>query len=86
MIQRPADDGPCVIDAPHSRQSVLVDGLAFLVKEGHPDMPFAEEGGGVALLPEHGRQGEAFLLDEAGTTDPGEDAAVIQPEGQRYIQ
>ena len=70
-----------VVDPADGLESVPVDSLSLLVEEGHPDVPFAEEGGGVALLLQHGREGEALLFDEAGPADTCEDAAVIQPEG-----
>ena len=80
-VDRAVGNWPAVVDPAHGLETVLVNGCALLVEEGHPDMPFAEESGGVALLLQHGREGETFLLDQAGPPNASEDATVIQTKG-----
>ena len=50
VIQRPAFDRACVIHPLYGRQPVLVNGFALFVKGRKAHVPFAEHGGGVALL------------------------------------
>ena len=80
-VDRAVGNWSAVVDPAHSLETVLVNGFAVLVEEGHPDMPFAEESGGVALLLQHGRESQSVLLDQAGSPNAGEDATVIQTKG-----
>ena len=80
-VDRAVGNWSAVVDPAHGLETVLVNGFAVLVEEGHPNMPFAEESGGVALLLQHGREGQSVSLDQAGPPNPGEDATVIQTKG-----
>ncbi len=80
VIQRPAGDRPRVIDAPHGRQSVLIDGFPILVVRRQPNVPFAEHRRGVALLLQQTGECEASRVDQARPAHAGENAAVIQPK------
>ena len=74
-MDRRTGDGSRKVDAFDGVQTVLVDGLAGLIEEGHADVPLAEHRGGVALVSQHPRQGEAFRFDHARAAYAGEDAA-----------
>ena len=80
VIQRPAFDGACVIHPLHSRQPVLVNGFALLVKGRKADVPFAEHGRGVALLFQETGQCKAAGINQARPTHAGKHSAIIQPE------
>ncbi len=58
-----------------------MDGFSCGVEEGEADVPFADEGGGVALVAEHLGEGEAALFDHVGAAGSGEDGAVSGAEG-----
>ena len=77
-VDRAVGNWSAVVDPAYGLETVLVNGFAVLVEEGHPDMPFAEESGGVALLLQHGREGQPVLFDQAGPPDTGENPTVIQ--------
>ena len=74
-------DGAGVVDLVNRREAVLADGVSVLVKEGEADVPFADEGGCVAVFLEHGGECEAIFFDEARTAGTGENAFHAGSEG-----
>lgn len=80
-VKRAVWDGAGVVDSVNRREAVLADGVSVLVKEGESDVPFADEGGCVAVFLEHGWECEAVFFDEAGTSGAGENAFHAGSEG-----
>ncbi|SVD78045.1 uncharacterized protein METZ01_LOCUS430899, partial [marine metagenome] len=80
MINRAAFQGTRVIDATHCRQTILVDGFAFLIKGRQTHVPFTEHRRGISLLLQQTGHGKSTGIDQAGPSHPGEDSPVIEPE------
>ena len=80
-VKRAVWDGAGVVDSMDGLEAILVDGVSVLVKEGEADVPFADEGGCVAVFLEHGGEGEAICFDEAGSAGAGKDAFHAGSEG-----
>ena len=73
-VKRAVWNGAGVVDSVNGLDAVLADGISVLVKEGEADVPFADEGGCVAVFLEHSGKREAIFFDEAGAAGAGEDA------------
>lgn len=55
-----------------------MDGIAFFVTIGKPDVPLANAGGGVIFLMQHFRQGQALGSNQRRTARAGEDRAAAR--------
>lgn len=80
-VKRAVWDGAGVVDSMNGREAVFANGVSVCVKEGKADVPFADEGGCVAVFLEHGGECEAIFFDEAGTAGAGENAFHAGSEG-----
>ncbi len=78
VVQRPALDAAAEVDALHLLTFSRVNRLSGLVAKGQAHMPFADRRGGVALLPQHRRQGQATRGDQGGAAGALEHRAAIR--------
>ena len=80
-VKRAVWNGAGVVDSVNGLEAVLADGISVLVKEGEADVPFADEGGCVAVFLEHSGEREAIFFDETRASGAGEDAFHAGSEG-----
>lgn len=78
VIERPAFDATGKIDATNGFEAAGVNGFALRIAKREPDMPFADGGGGVALLLQQGRKGETTFGDQRRPARTGEDRAAVR--------
>jgi len=78
VIERSTLDTTGVVHTPDIVQTSAVNRHPRLIAKGESDVPFADGSGGVALLLQHRREGEAAFADQRWPAHALEDGAAIR--------